>query len=161
MEIRAVQPEEINTIVDMWVDFVDDQYQYDDFFIRNPEGKINLKNKLHHYVKDDDYLLIGAIKDNKIAGYVLAQVSEHPPFFETSKFCNIRHVFLKPEYRNKKYGTKLMQYTIEWAKEKGVERAELLVAAKNEDAIRFYRNLGFNDFCLVMTKNLEGNSSIR
>lgn len=154
MEIRRIQPEEVNTVVQMWVDFVDDQFQYDDFFIRSPEGQLNLKNKLHEYLRDVNYLIAGAFVGAEMVGYILAQVSEHPPFFERRQFCNLRHLFVREEYRNKNYGAELIRFTKEWAKQKGLNRIELLVAAKNERAIRFYHNHGFKNFCMVLSHDL-------
>jgi ribosomal protein S18 acetylase RimI-like enzyme len=151
MEIRKIHPEEINEVVRMWKEFVDNQYQYDDFFVRSPEGMIHLKNKLHEYQKDDHYLLIGAFNGSEVAGYILAQVSEHPPFFNNKRFCNVRHVFVKEKYRNQKYGENMMLYTKNWALSKGIKRLELLVAANNDRAIRFYHNMGFKDFCKVLS----------
>ena len=155
MEIRRILSEEINTIVKMWVDFVADQRQYDDFFVTSTEGQLKLKNKLHEYLKDDDYLLIGAFEENELTGYLLAQISEHPPFFENTRFCNLRHIYIVENHRDKGYGSKLVNYAKEWAIQKGINRIELLVAASNKKAIQFYYNHGFNDFCFLLANNFK------
>ena len=154
MEIRRIFSEEINEVVKLWTALVNDQFQYDPFFVTDSEGQLNLKNRLHTYVKDNNYLITGAFHEAELVGYALAQISEHPPFFKVSRYCNLRHVFVKENYRNIGIGNNLVKYIKEWAKQKGVNRIELLVASENIDAIRFYHNHGFNNFGLVLTQNL-------
>ncbi len=150
MDIRKVKHSELNDVVDMWKELADDQFQYDNFFVRSPHGHINMKNQMKGYLKDNNCLLLGSFLNEKMIGYALAQISEYPPYFENTRYCNLRHIFVKPSYRNIKYGAQIVQYVKNWAKEKGVKRIELLVASKNDNAIRFYRNLGFYDFIKQM-----------
>ena len=154
MEIRRIQPEDINSVVEMWVEFMDDQHQYDDFFERSPEGEIRLKDRLHEYLRDVNYLLAGAFYGTELAGYVLAQISDHPPFFRRTQFCNLRHLYIKETYRNQQYGKALVEFTKEWSRQKGIHRIELLVAAKNKNAISFYYDQGFDDFCLLLAQEI-------
>src|SRR6056297_351932 len=154
MEIRSVNREELDKVVQLWIELVKNQRQYDRFFQLISDGPENMKTRLKGYIDEENFLLPVVIVEKRIVGYALAQITAYPPFFETDTLCEIRHMFIKEPYRNKKYGTRLLEYIKSWTQEKGVERMELLVASNNEQAIKFYRSLGFNNFCLRMVHHL-------
>lgn len=55
----------------------------------------------------------------------------------------INTFFVKEEYRNKKIGTKLLEYLINYAKEKGMINITLEVRCNNDVAIHLYEKFGF------------------
>jgi GNAT superfamily N-acetyltransferase len=155
MEIRPVNRQEIDKILQLWIELVKNQRQYDRFFELRTNGPEEMKKRLQEYVEDECFLIPAVVINDKIVGYALAQITAYPPFFKTDTLCEIRHMFIKEPFRNKKHGTRLLEYIKSWTHEKGVRRMELLVAADNEQAIKFYRSLGFGNFCLRMVHHLS------
>lgn len=155
MEIRPVNRQEIDKILQLWIDLVKNQRQYDRFFELRADGPKKMKNRLLKYIEDENFLIPVVVLNDKIVGYALAQITTYPPFFKTDTLCEIRHMFIKEPFRNKKHGTRLLEYIKSWTQEKGVRRMELLVAADNKQAIKFYRSLGFHNFCLRMVHHLS------
>jgi ribosomal protein S18 acetylase RimI-like enzyme len=60
-----------------------------------------------------------------------------------AKRGKIESVHIDGEYRGNGYGTQMMQYAINFAKEKGVKICQLTTNKKRIDAKRFYESLGF------------------
>jgi ribosomal-protein-alanine N-acetyltransferase len=48
-----------------------------------------------------------------------------------------------PEYRGRGLGRALMEYAMEWSRDRGVKKVRLFVVEGNEAALRLYDSLGF------------------
>ena len=57
--------------------------------------------------------------------------------------CELRKMYLKPSYRGRGYGRRLLLHAIERAKEAGFQRIELQTARVLEEAIGLYKKHGF------------------
>lgn len=55
----------------------------------------------------------------------------------------VEDMVISPEYRGAGTGKALLQSALDWAREKGATRAQLLVDMENEPAIGYYRHLGW------------------
>jgi ribosomal protein S18 acetylase RimI-like enzyme len=67
----------------------------------------------------------------------------------------IEDVYMSPEYRGQGWGTQLLQAIIQWAKEKGAKRFQLLADQENHNAIEFYHSQGFQTAGLkVLSKKI-------
>lgn len=55
----------------------------------------------------------------------------------------VEDMVISPEYRGAGTGKSLLQSALDWAREKGATRAQLLVDMENEPAIGYYRHLGW------------------
>lgn len=55
----------------------------------------------------------------------------------------VEDMVISPQYRGNGVGKMLLQSALDWAREKGATRAQLLVDMENEAAIGYYRHLGW------------------
>jgi ribosomal protein S18 acetylase RimI-like enzyme len=55
----------------------------------------------------------------------------------------IDSLFVEESYRRQGHGRRLAEFALAWMDENAVERRTIMVAAGNEEAIEFYRRLGF------------------
>ncbi len=77
--------------------------------------------------------------DNEISGHVI--FFQNFSTFLSKPGLYIEELYVKPEFRNKGIGEKLLIRVIEIAKEKNYGRVEWAVLNWNEQAIKFYKSM--------------------
>ena len=68
--------------------------------------------------------------------------------------AELESVYVLDEFRGRGIGRKLMDNFFVWCQEKDVERVKIEASSKNSDGIRFYKRHGFNDYDLILEKEL-------
>ena len=74
--------------------------------------------------------------------------------YQGGRRAQIEAVRVGKEYRGKGYGRKLFEWAINRSREKGAHLVQLTTDKKRDQAIEFYRTLGFNDSHLGMKLHL-------
>jgi ribosomal protein S18 acetylase RimI-like enzyme len=67
----------------------------------------------------------------------------------------IQDMVIDPTYRRQGIAKKLMEVVLAFAKEQQVEKLDLLVALKNENANKFWKEMGFEPALNYMTLYLS------
>ena len=99
------------------------------------EADLSNKENIHFVATDDDGEIIGCINLGKVH---LPQASHIEDAME------ITRLYIKPAYIGKGVASALMEKVKTLARTKQKESLWLHVYKKNEDAIKFYKKLGFN-----------------
>ena len=74
--------------------------------------------------------------------------------FTGISYCFVMDLSIVKEYRRKGIGKMLINKAIEYTKGLGFNRIKLMVNSKNKNALRFYRQIGFDVEDLYMTKKI-------
>lgn len=98
-------------------------------------------------------LMIGLINDNQILSMMIARVEERP-YMQEEKILYIDIAVTKNGYNKKGYMNQLISYAEAWALKKDIKVIELRTLLENTEAIRFWRNRGYNDFYIRFRKIL-------
>jgi GNAT superfamily N-acetyltransferase len=80
------------------------------------------------------------------AGYAYATVGESPPVFARGDPLTVNELYVRPEYRGDGLAHDLLDAVESWGRERGCERAELHVNARNDAAQRVYDAHGYDVF---------------
>ncbi|WP_158593259.1 GNAT family N-acetyltransferase [Planomicrobium sp. Y74] len=89
-------------------------------------------------VENTDYLFIGAIHEEQIIGYALAQ--DYDIHLRLGKkICRLHDLYVLPEYRRTGIARKLMDATAEWCESVG---ASWLQWNASKQSIEFYEKIG-------------------
>ncbi|MHC1600857.1 MAG: ribosomal protein S18-alanine N-acetyltransferase [Candidatus Nezhaarchaeales archaeon] len=83
-----------------------------------------------------------AVINNEVIGYVVGAK-------KGSGHGHIISIAVKPEWRRRGVGSKLMKALLDTFKERGLKAAVLEVAISNKEAIAFYKALGFEKVDLM------------
>lgn len=112
------------------------------YFIKEGDQSTEFLEKT---ISNDDSDNLVYDNDGKVIGFVLLQTKERPdfPFMISGKYCYIMYIIVTEKYRNKGFGTNLMNSAKDWAKKRGCAFINLDVLTNNPKAIALYNKLGF------------------
>ena len=101
------------------------------------------------------YFLV-ATSDEEIVGYIngsvrLSQGVAVIP--EQEQYLEIENIYVKPAFRNRQIGSKLMDRLLEVAAQNGIEKFVVATVSKDMDKVlNFYRRYGFKPWYVQLVK---------
>jgi GNAT superfamily N-acetyltransferase len=132
MEIRIRSAEETDffQIVDLFKEFAT--------FEKLPEKMVNSVDQM---IKEKDFFncFVAETMDNRIVGYVTYFFCYYTWI---GKSLYMDYLYVKPEYRANRIGTRLLNRVIELAKNSQCHKLRWQVSEWNKPAIDFYKNIG-------------------
>lgn len=123
------------------------------------DQQINENHKISdHYErtlnKEDSVIFLAKVNDS-IVGYIMAYKAKEKLSVKDN-IINIMNIYVCEEHRNKKIGKRLISEVENWAKTQFENFViELDCISKNENAIAFYKSLGFNPVRVKMRKQIK------
>ena len=111
-------------------------------FIKEGDQSIEFIEKM---ISSDDADILVYENGGAVVGFILLQAKVRPDFdfMLPGKYCYIMDVIVTKAYRNKGFGTALMNSAKGWAKEQNCSFINLDVLVNNPGAINLYEKLGF------------------
>ncbi len=113
-------------------------------------GKEGFKEEIENL----DSLTLVAKAGDKVIGYLMGGHAEVEDYRTVKNIYEIGSMWVDDKYRGKGIGTKLMDRFEDWARERGATRLKVIASAQNEGAINLYRKRGFENYDLVLEKDL-------
>ncbi|SHK19074.1 GNAT family N-acetyltransferase [Thermocrinis minervae] len=138
MEIRRLTPEDIPSMVDLYLEGYKglEEYAY--------TNREDVEAYMGWLFRRDVAGIWGAFDNGKLVGFVAADGNWFSKR-EGKVVGAIHELVVHPKYRGMGLGKKLMKKALEYFKERGLDLAELWVGDENKDAINFYKSLGFKE----------------
>ena len=95
--------------------------------------------------------------ENEIVGICFSQIKEisNNKIMKNRKILHIENICVDENHQKKGIGKKLYKQIVQLSKEKNIDNIELMVWGFNENAIKFYKNLGMS------IKNLKFEQKIK
>jgi len=144
--IRKAKQEDIESIKELWKEFVDFHKFRDPFFTRSPDGHDRFGEFVLGNIESDDWLVLVSEHAGELIGYSMAAIQKYPPVFIKSIYGFIQDIAVTGEYRKHGIGKMLFENMIEWFREKGLTRVEVQAASANEVSMAFWRKMGFQHY---------------
>lgn len=116
----------------------------------------SIKNKKTHYydlndlIENQDSCLVVAEELTKIVGTGYAKIKPSKEAFTHERHSYLGFMYVAPKHRGNRINQKVMNYLVEWSKNKGITELYLEVYCQNESAIKAYKNAGFEPCLLEM-----------
>ncbi len=100
------------------------------------------------YINSDDKFLLVYEENNIICSYAMVNIVVKPetPYRHLLKYLEIQEIGTLQTKQRNGFGKQLIQKIKELAKDLGIERIELNMWSFNDNALKFYENLGFKTY---------------
>lgn len=110
------------------------------------EGKKFFENRI---VKKSGFVEV-AEASGKIIGYLCGGISERLFYRKKAKYAELENMLVEESFRGGGIGVRLTKDFINWCEENKVNYIAATASAQNEQAIDFYRKIGFKDYDLTL-----------
>ncbi len=111
---------------------------------RNPMTLAELEQRMAGWIGDEGYEAVLLEPDRKTVGYAL--------FRREPEHIYLRQFFVCRDFRRQGFGRQAIDWLLRHAWNDAL-RVRLDVWIGNEEAISFWRAVGFRDYCLTMERN--------
>lgn len=100
--------------------------------------------------RNEDTLILIAELESKPVGYALGRIFQQDETADngTGRMGLFDELFVDDLARGSGLGHKLLDETIKWMKEKGINRVKIHAYSWNNNAKRFYERNGFNEYAV-------------
>ncbi|EQA37915.1 acetyltransferase, GNAT family [Leptospira inadai serovar Lyme str. 10] len=99
-------------------------------------------------------VFLGGFLGEELVSLLIARV-EDKPYLEEEKNLYIDLAITKQGKRRSGFMKPLVEATFEWAKIQGIKAIELRAIAQNENAVAFWKSLGFDPFYIRFRKLVD------
>lgn len=136
---------------------------YGDHFRSMPDNFLEPKNDNRDvsywqcFMNVDDAIVLVAQEKEKLIGAVCAKivVTKGIPFLAEKTRLYVGTIIVTSEHQRRGIASLLMEHVEEFSRKFNTEEVMLEVMSFNQDAINFYKALGFGDFSTKLVKKLS------
>ncbi len=131
--VRRAVPADARGIIECMQSVMDEKiYLVSEYYLLTERGEQErLKNR-------DDLTLICEVSE-RIVGVTTIQRG----MYKKNRHTASLGIAIKKEYRHMNMGSRMIKEAISWSKQQGIEKINLEVFSSNTNAIKAYRNIGF------------------
>lgn len=155
MQIEPATIDDLDSIVEAWMDLACDQRQYGSHLLPH-ENRTAIRMRLTGHVVDET-LLVARTPTGSIEGFVMFEL-ETGAFEQDATRGMIYNVFVAPNARNRGLGSSLLEAAEDRLTDAGADIIALEVLAKNEDARRLYRRRGYQPHRIEFEREAESDT---
>lgn len=154
VRIKLAGEEHIPGVVGFWKDFMNFHQANDPFFTMRKGADKEFSKYFREVISAHDaHALVALVNREKIVGFSISAVKNHPPVFAETKYGEIIDLAIHDDYKEKGLGEEMLKIIFEWFDAHDAMRIELRVAAKNMNGYSFWEKHGFVECLHVL--NLE------
>ncbi len=156
--IRPIEANEISLLTKLWIEFIQDPVGSDRRILPTEENVRTWMNFVNNLIESGEGEVLVAIEDNEFVGYILYEFIRRKPL-KTRYGCGLIHdLYVRPSWRRRGIGRRLLEEALERMKTKGTKCIELYVLSTYTPAIKLYEKLGFKEDLRRMTLFLKENT---
>lgn len=145
--IRAAEDRDLDTLVLLLKTLfaIEEDFQFDDDLQRRGLAMMLGNRRACVLVAEAEDGVIGMC-----TGQITVSTAEGGPALL------VEDVVVLPDWQRKNVGRRLMEAMTDWARSQGIRRLQLLADRQNENALAFYRRLGWQRTQLICLRNVLG-----
>ena len=137
LKIKLIQPQQVEEVTEVILEICQEVFQVDRATILNYDDFVDLDNVEEHYFTNRGIFLV-LLDRQKVVGSGAIRYLEND-------ICELKRMWIFQAYRGQGWGKKISEQLFAFAKKKGYKKIRLDLAntEKQQQAIAFYKNLGF------------------
>lgn len=143
--IRPGRRDDAPAAARLWMQSAEEHAVHDPVYTTAPGAERVMRRFLADLASSGHTFLFVAEIGERTVGFISGELREGSPTFRAKSWASVDDVFVEPEHRNLGVGHALIESVRGWAKERGADGISLQVAAANERARKFYREMGFRE----------------
>lgn len=146
--IRECTPQDIDEILQLDREWDQENIAYEFIYVSRGEFIAHVERFQPYFlVAESDEGIVGYINGSVRLGQGVAVIPEQEPYLE------IENIYIKPDFRNRHIGGKLMDRLLEVAEQNGIQRFLVATDSKDMDKVlNFYQRHGFKPWYVQMFK---------
>ncbi|MFD1645331.1 GNAT family N-acetyltransferase [Haloarchaeobius litoreus] len=150
MAIERATLDELDTVVDLWVDLATEQGPHG-AHVRPAENRTTMRERLARHVVDGSVLVDRV--DDDVVGFVSFERTDPDMSVDTERGL-VSNLYVAPDYRGAGRGAALLDAAEAELRERGVDVVQLEVMASNTRARSFYSEQGYAEHRSVLEKRV-------
>lgn len=154
MEISPLRQEEVEGFVDeLWVPAQREMAALTEQTLTEDIRRKGLSYR-RSLLPEEDSVTYLARDEDRLLGYLAAEVQTPPPILEQVRECHITELFVREAARRQGIARELLGRIESWARDNGCEQLDLKVRTENQPAVALYETLGYESKWYNMKKRV-------
>lgn len=151
-KIQEATTEHVQEIVSLWTKLMNIHKEMDAHYFCETDNSIDeYKSDIEWFIKNDSNKVFVALVDNKVVGYVTAQlVYFYKSYYNMDSHCSIEDIMIDNDYRHLGIGKAFIEEVKVWSQSEGIKTIQLHVFSKNEKALNFFEKQGFESLFTIL-----------
>lgn len=153
--IREALEDDLETVVDLWEELLEYHRTIDSsYWAPARDARETMLQWWRQAPEDADRLLLVAEVQGEVVGFVHGTLANTPPPIEDRPFVGISDIAVRADRRRRGIGRALIDALSEGFAEREPQELRLSVALRNDAAVAFYGELGFEPVTYGMRRAL-------
>lgn len=155
--IRKAIESDLTEIIRLDDELSDHHSGIDDYFLPASDmEEEETRGWLNEIMDREDALLlvVDKGKGKRLGGYFVGEIGDAKQFVAPDREGHIAAAYVEPDCRGEGFSRRAIERFKKWFREEGVTSVRLSVHSQNEEAIRAWQSLGFEEYMKKM--RLEG-----
>lgn len=151
---RPAAARELDRVAELWSELGDHLSRIDPSFALGPGAGDQARALLRRLSQDADTRILVWDEAGNLPAFAIVRVLRPSIWAREGARAEIGDLFVREGWRRRGIGRALVRDALAWAAGRGATRAEVRVAARNDEAQAFWRVLDFDDFVDVLERRL-------
>jgi len=141
-------------VAELWIEIAAHHVSLDPLFTLRPGAELEVERLIAELFGDPDAAIFVWEAPDDLLGFCAVRIDRAPPILRETRRAEITDLGVSAAARRGGIGRELAAAAFAWAKDRGIARLEVRVAARNREGQAFWRSLGFDDLMDVLHRTL-------